>query len=110
MTCSFGQNAHTTRCFSWLSVGYYDEYIWFADAQGEYLPENKFESFKAGDGRPSTKNWNDPIYDRLRSITTDGTAFTVHKFIKDWPEVSEPTTIKYKVGREGLDPQKDLYS
>jgi len=39
-----------------LSVGYYDEYIWFADAQGEYLPENKFESFKAGDGRPSTKN------------------------------------------------------
>jgi hypothetical protein len=56
VTCSFGQNAHTTRCFSWLSVGYYDEYIWFADAQGEYLPENKFESFKAGDGRPSTKN------------------------------------------------------
>lgn len=49
--------------------------------------ENKFESFKAGDGRPSTKNWNDPIYDRLRSINTDGTAFTVHKFIKDWPEV-----------------------
>ena len=101
VTCSFGQNAHTTRCFSWLSAGYYDEYIWFADAQGEYLPENKFESFKVGDGRPSTKNWDDPIYDRLRSITTDGTAFTVHKFIKDWPEVSESTTINYKVGREG---------
>lgn len=102
VTCSFGQNAHTTRCFNWLSKGYYDEYIWFANSNGDYLEENKFESFKSGDGRPSTKNWNDPIYDRIRGITTDGTAFTVHKFIKDWEEVSVPTVIKYKVGREGF--------
>jgi hypothetical protein len=83
VTCTFGQNAHTTRCFNWVSKGYYDEYIWFADEAGNYLEENKFESFKEGDGRTSNKNWNDPIYNRIRSITTDGTAYTVHKFIKD---------------------------
>lgn len=101
VTCSFGQDAHVTRCFNWMSKGYYDEYIWFAYESGNYLEENKFESFKAGDGRTSNKNWNSEIYDRIRDITTDGTAFTVHKFIKDWDEVDEPTTIYYKVGREG---------
>ena len=103
VTCTFGQNAHTTRCFNWVSKGYYDEYIWFADEAGNYLEENKFESFKEGDGRTSNKNWNDPIYNRIRSITTDGTAYTVHKFIKDWPEpaLGSPKTIKYKVGRDG---------
>lgn len=101
VNCSFGQDAHVTRCFNWMSRGYYDEYIWFAYEKGVYLEENKFESFKSGDGRTSNKNWNDPIYDRIRNIATDGTAFTVHKFIKDWNEVDEPTTIYYKVGREG---------
>ena len=39
ITCSFGQNAHTTRTFNWVSKGYYDEYIWFANEDGEYLEE-----------------------------------------------------------------------
>ena len=100
ITCSFGQNAHTTRTFNWISKGYYDEYIWFANEDGEYLEENKFESFKEGDGRTSNKNWNDPLYNRIRGIATDGTAFTVHKFMKDWDEVTEETVIKYKVGKD----------
>ncbi len=102
ITCSFGYNAHTTRCFTWVSKGYYDEYIWFADDNGNYTEVNKFESFKSGDGRTSNKNWNSPIYNRIRSITTDGTAFTTHKFIKDFPEPTTSKTYKYKVGREGF--------
>ena len=30
--------------------------------------------------RPNKNNWRDPIYDRIRSITSDQTSFTVHKF------------------------------
>lgn len=56
ITCSFGANAHTTRCFNWVSVGYYDEYIWFREEGSEYNDLNKFQSFKAGDNRTSNKN------------------------------------------------------
>ena len=104
VTCSLGHNAHTTRCFNWVSVGYYDEYIWFTETSGDYSNvSNKFESFKTGDGRTASKNWNNAIYDRIRSITTDGTAFTVHKFIKDFDEPISGTTktYYYKVGRDG---------
>lgn len=106
VTCSFGHNAHTTRCFNWVSVGYYDEYIWFTTTSGDYSDiNNKFESFKLGDGRSANgKNWDNTIYNRIRSITTDGTAFTVHKFIKDFTEPTAGTTITYyyKVGRDGF--------
>ena len=104
VTCSLGYNAHTTRTFNWVSVGYYDEYIWFTETPGDYSDaNNKFESFKSGDGRTLVKNWNSPIYDRIRSITTDGTPFTVHKFIKDFVEPTSGTTktYYYKVGRDG---------
>ena len=101
ITCSFGANAHTTRCFNWVSVGYYDEYIWFREEGSEYNDLNKFQSFKAGDSRTSNKNWNHSIYDRIRSITTDGTPFTVHKFIKDFSEPSETKKYYYKVGKDG---------
>ena len=89
VTCSFGHNAHTTRCFNWVSVGYYDEYIQIKE-QGA-SDWQTFESFKAEDlnssgqssnsNRPNTKNWNSKIYNRIRSITTDGTPFTVTLYI-----------------------------
>ena len=101
ITCSLGANAHTTRCFNWVSVGYYDEYIWFREEGSEYNELDKFQSFKAGDSRTSSKNWNHSIYDRIRSITTDGTPFTVHKFIKDFSEPSETKKYYYKVGKDG---------
>lgn len=99
VTCTFGHNAHTTRCFNWVSVGYYDEYIRIKK-DGETNWE-VFESFKVGDSRPSTKNWNNKIYNRIRSITTDGTPFTVHKFIKDFEEPTTTQKYIYQVGREG---------
>ena len=62
-----------------------------------------FESFKAGDGRDAIKNRDNAIYNRIREVSTDGTPFTVHKFIKDFPEPEIGTTkvYKYKVGRPG---------
>ena len=104
VTCSFGHNAHTTRCFNWVSKDFYNEYLWFTTTSGDYSnTANKIESFKAGDGRASTNNRNNAIYDRIRSITTDGTAFTVHKLILDFPEPTQGTTqtYYYKVGRDG---------
>lgn len=99
ITCTFGYNAHTTRCFTWVSVGYYDEYIQIRKDGESYT--NMYESFKEGDGRPDTKNWQNKIYNRIRSITTDGTAFTTHKFIMDFEEPVDTQVYYYKVGREG---------
>lgn len=112
INCTLGYNAHTTRCFNWLSVGYYDEYVWIRKEEEDYTPENKFESFKKEDinsegkstnpNRPdSHKNWTNKIYNRIRSITTDETPFTVHKFIKDFEEPAESQKYFYKVGRDG---------
>lgn len=105
ITCTFGHNAHTTRCFNWISVGYYNEYIQIIPDGGTYtetLGVDMFESFKFGDERTVTKNWNNSIYNRIREISTDGTAFTVHKFIKDFEEPVTTQVYKYKVGRPGF--------
>lgn len=110
INCTLGHNASTTRCFNWISKGYYDEYIWFRKDSEDYSDENKYESFKAEDlvegqsnnpNRPNTKNWNNKIYNRIRAISTDGTAFTVHKFIKDFEEPEGEQKYFYKCGREG---------
>ena len=99
VTCTFGYNAHTTRCFTWVSVGYYDEFIQIRKDNESYT--TMYESFKEGDGRPDTKNWRNKIYNRIRSITTDGTPFTTHKFIKDFEEPATTQVYFYRVGREG---------
>ena len=44
VTCSFGINIHTTRCFNWISVGYYDEYVYLRKQGTEDWI--KFESYK----------------------------------------------------------------
>jgi len=87
VNCSFGFNAHRTRCFNWISKGYYDEFIkiW-ADGTDEATAEI-FESFKEGDGRDGNgRNWDNHIYNRIRNVATSGEDYTVHKFIHDFPE------------------------
>lgn len=103
ITCSLGHNGHTTRCFNWVSTGYYDEYIWFSADGITFNEIDKFQSFKNGDGRSANgKNWNNAIYDRIRGISTNGTSFTVHKYIKDFTEPLSGITTKiyYKVGKD----------
>ena len=86
VTCTFGYNASTTRCFDWISVGYYDEYIKVWKDGDDESTATITESFKEGDGRSSLHNRNNHIYDRMRAVTTDGTSFTAHKVILDFPE------------------------
>jgi hypothetical protein len=45
VTCSFGKNPYTTRCFNWISGGLFDEYV-FIKQGNTWI---KFESYKEGD-------------------------------------------------------------
>lgn len=102
VTCSFGWNAHRTRCFNWISKGYYDEFIkiW-TEGTDESLAQ-VYESFKEGDGRSSNgRNWDSSIYNRIRSVSTSGEDYTVHKFIHDFDEPVDTQVYNYRVGRNG---------
>mgnify|MGYP006896747929 CR=1 FL=1 len=87
VTCSFGWNAHTTRCFNWISKGYYDEFIKIWPVGSTEDQADVYESFKEGDGRSSNnRHWDSPIYNRIRNVSTSGEDYTVHKFIHDFTE------------------------
>lgn len=75
ITITFGIQAtspNATRCFNWISVDYYDEFLWYKKTNDtEWI---KIESFKNETGIRK-------YYNRIRSEATDGTPFTVHKVI-----------------------------
>lgn len=75
VSVTFGIQAtapNATRCFNWISVGYYDEFIAYRlSSDTEWI---KVESFKDETGIRK-------YYNRIRSESTDGTPFTVHKAI-----------------------------
>ena len=87
VTVTLGRNAHTTRCFNWVSVGLYDEYLYYK-VQG-------------------TENWTvvesiddkigvESIYNRVRVVATNGTPYTSHKqIIKNLV----PGIYEYQVGK-----------
>ena len=102
VNCNFGYNAHTTRCFTWISKGYYDEYIKISTSS-DMSNATQYESFKENDNNSerTINNRNNSIYNRVRAITTDGTAFTSHKFIKTFDEPTVSQTYYYVVGKEG---------
>ena len=115
--CTFGKKATdggdgATRCFNWLSIGYYNEYLKLTYPDGSI---KYFESFKNNDQNiftgqlpndfiVSDNHYNDEnsrfsykhIYDRYRTLTTNGVPYTVHKLIID--NLSEGT-YKYQVGK-----------
>lgn len=95
VTCTFGYDAHKTRCFTWVTKGYRNEYLQYR--KKGTTDWTQIESFKEKDGRTNNKNWDNVIYNRIRSVTTDGTYFTVHKCIIDLDEVG---TYEYRVGWE----------
>lgn len=91
-----------TRCFNWVSVGYYDEYLWYRAhlSDDSYTSWIKVESFKNETGVRK-------YYNRIRAITTDGTPFTSHKVIlKNLGETKDTHTgvytdyYEYYVGRD----------
>lgn len=93
ITCTFGIQAtapNATRCFNWVSVGYYDEYLWYRKKESSNW--TKVESFKNETGVRK-------YYNRVRMEATDGTAFTTHKVIIKNLSSGE---YEYKIGRDDV--------
>ena len=111
VTCSFGLNLHTTRCFNWISVGYYDEFVYVR--QKGTTEWKVFESYK---GSPTTLSEEYPrrkvyqadtqetIYNRIvNRFPGDNTLYTAHKCVIELSQEapSSPQVWEYKVGRDG---------
>lgn len=88
LTITFGRQATVTpskgatRCFNWISVGFYDEYI-------EYkLKSQSWEQAIKVDSIDANKTYQDTniekfkkVYGRLRWVSTNSTVVTTHKVI-----------------------------
>jgi hypothetical protein len=94
VTCSFGINPYSTRCFNWISAGDYDEYVWIYN-KGTSSALCKVESYKKIDSEVTPSGFrkefpveiNNTIYARITSIfPADNTLFTAHKCIVDLGE------------------------
>ena len=101
VTCSFGINMYTTRCFNWISVGVRDEYV-FIKKDGNYTA---VPSYGSGEDTSNMRAIFDnatleKVYNRIIGrFPADNTLFTSHKcIINKFPTVSEPTVITYIVG------------
>lgn len=110
VTCAFGIDSYTTRCFNWISAGQFDEYVFLKNGD-EWIP---FESYKnisevisETTSYPRRKEFtsvdtNNVIYARI-SNTFPGfnVNYTSHKCILKLraEAVSEKTTYTYIVGR-----------
>lgn len=108
--CSFGIDMHTTRCFNWISVGSFDEYVWVRE-QGT-TDWNKFESYKTltkteteDTGDIVKKEFtslaiNNNVYARMQGrFPGDGSFYTAHKCIIKVTAKQQITTYEYIVGR-----------
>ena len=110
VTCSFGINIHTTRCFNWISVGNFNEYAYIRRQGTEEW--YKFESYKEStdtlsDSYPRRKVYKDTtkaaIYNRIIGrFPGDGTFYTAHKCVIELTSEAptQPEVWEYKVGRE----------
>ena len=115
--CSFGINMHTTRCFNWISVGSFDEYIWIRN-QGD-TNWTKFESYKeiqetVTQGTTSINrkefsvNINNVVYARMQGrFPGDGSFYTAHKCIINVPKPTAKTVYEYVVGRANISGNMD---
>lgn len=110
VTCAFGINIYTTRCFNWVSGGEFDEYVWLKKDDGSW---DKFESYKKIENRiedsdkfPRRKEFapdiNNTVYAKLvGNFPGCGIHYSAHKCIIEVTEnfLSEPKTYTYIVGR-----------
>ena len=123
ITCSFGINMFTTRCFNWISGGIFDEFIWIREkGQSEWAV--RYESYTTADAKcgvvgekTSTsitkKTIADDavkaaIYDRITGIFPGTkTEYTAHKVIINLPTPSSTKEYEYCVGRSLLNGNPD---
>lgn len=115
VSCSFGSNLHTIRCFNWISVGYYDEYVWLRKKDTDSW--TRIESYKQVDSvisegssyprrKEYSKELNNAAYARITGrFPGDNTFYTSHKCVIKVSQnaVSTPETWEYVVGRASID-------
>ena len=89
-------NVKASRCFNWVSVGYYDEFLEYRKSgDAEWT---KVYSITEGDYRNSdTINTFINHYKRLRWVTSNGTWVTTHKIVLSG--IFEKGEYEYRVGR-----------
>lgn len=91
-----GQGA--TRCFNWVSVGYYDEYIEYKNVNENQW--HKIYSISEEDFVGNSPKFNSKFkqfYNRIRWATSDGIWVTTHKCIIHGLVAGE---YEYRVGRK----------
>ena len=135
VTVAFGINMNTTRCFNWVSGGYFNEFVWirkqgttnwkqfesYHDSitgldedpgytqDASYPRRKKFGYFQ----NKTTNTWDSVesvVYDRITNIFPGSkTAYTSHKCIIDVVEsaVNSKEVWEYVVGRENPDHTPD---
>lgn len=112
VVCSFGIDGYKTRCFNWVSIGYFDEYLWLRK-KGESEWNKGFESYKIGNHTltqdvqfPRKKIYTDEviinsIYNRIDGVfPANNQPYRIHKLIIDVNETPESNQeYEYIVGR-----------
>lgn len=90
-----------TRCFNWVSVGYYDEYLEYKKKSEQWNQAKKKKSISSTNY--ATEYSGDTnvakfikVYDRIKWVTTNHTAVTTHKVILRNLEAGE---YSYRVRR-----------
>lgn len=97
-----GTNKTATRCFNWISVGYYDEFLEYkksTDTSWKKLHSITESSVATGGefaGDEGVKKYIKQ-YSRIRWIATSGTSVTTHKVILHGLTNG---TYQYRVGRD----------
>ena len=118
--CSFGINMHTTRCFNWVSVGSFNEYVWIRKKGTQTW--TKFESYSHSDspvasvtvGDFTRKGFsaevNNAVYARIQGrFPGDNSFYTVHKcIIETTAPVGTKQEYEYMVGRDSVIGKPDL--
>lgn len=93
-----GANKRATRCFNWVSKGYYDEYLWYRNTGSTTWICCESISGKTG---------YEKYYNRIQQEATNGEVFTAHKYIL---KGLEKGTYEYTCGRAkkgSTDPDMD---
>lgn len=113
VTCSFGINIYTTRCFNWISAGLFDEYVFIKNLDNG-KEWTKIASYGQTESDSRRKQFNqstlDAVYNRIsRRFPADNTLYTSHKCIIELSqEDSNPKTYTYVVGRALKDGTPDF--
>jgi hypothetical protein len=126
VTCSFGMNVYTTRCFNWISCGAFDEYLWVRK-QGD-TSWKSFASYtktntqidqvvlEAGKIDIVRKEFlpsvNNAVYARITSrFPGNNVLFTSHKVVIEMTPLAAdgtPVVYEYVVGRADKDGNPDI--